>query len=193
MFNPQDRYWIVADDTTKVYSSARNIYVDAATDADYLAFLDDGNGPSITDSEAGIWHLMQDLLPLFLWNGTTFSQPGPGLYTKDQLQNYNKQTRFTKVTGGTVAAGIPVTTDDRSRGLINSSRSAADADPNFTTKWYGSDGNFYDVDAAQMITLSTEVAVHTNNCYLVFEQVANKILLNQITALVDIDTAYGGL
>jgi hypothetical protein len=150
MFNPQDRYWIVADDTTKVYSSARNIYVDAATDADYLAFLDDGNGPSITDSEAGIWHLMQDLLPLFLWNGTTFSQPGPGLYTKDQLQNYNKQTRFTKVTGGTVAAGIPVTTDDRSRGLINSSRSAADADP-------------------------------------------NKILLNQITALVDIDTAYGGL
>jgi hypothetical protein len=179
MFNPQDRYWIVADDTTKVYSSARNIYVDAATDADYLAFLDDGNGPSITDSEAGIWHLMQDLLPLFLWNGTTFSQPGPGLYTKDQLQNYNKQTRFTK--------------DDRSRGLINSSRSAADADPNFTTKWYGSDGNFYDVDAAQMITLSTEVAVHTNNCYLVFEQVANKILLNQITALVDIDTAYGGL
>jgi hypothetical protein len=193
MFNPRDFYWFVGGDETKVYSSARNIYVDPTTDPDYLSFLDTGNGPNNTEAEAGIWHLMQDLLPLFVWNGTTFSQPGPGMYSKDQLQNYNKQTRFEKVTGGTVAAGIPVTTDDRSRGLINSSRFAADADPNFTTKWYGSDGNFYDVDAAQMIALSTEVAVHTNNCYLVFEQVANKILLNTITALADIDTAYEGL
>jgi hypothetical protein len=193
MYQPQDYYWFVGGDNTKVYSSARNIYVDAATDSDYQTFVANGDVAIDADSEAGIWHLMQDFLPLYLWNGTTFSQPAANAWTKAQLQNYNAQTRFDKVTGGMTAAGVPVKTDDRSRGLIADARKAAETDNTFTAKWYGSDGNFYAIDAATMIQLSNTVNNHTNDCYNTFSQVDGEILANTVTTLAQIDTAYQGL
>ena len=193
MFIPQDWYWHVAGDAANVYSSARNIYV-PVSDSAYKGWLGNGlpDAQSIP-SEADIWHYVQDFLPLFLWNGTTMSQPATGQYTKDQLQNYNGNLRFNKVTGGMTAAGVPVKTDDRSRGLIADARTAAVADPNFATQWYGSDGNFYPVDAATMISLGDTVAKHTNDCYVVFSQVSGGITANTITTLAPIDAAYDGL
>lgn len=193
MINTKDFYWFVAGDQTKVYSSARNIYVDPATDADFLAWKNIGNNAGDTDSEAGIWHVMQDWMPLYLWDGTNFSQPAVNAWTKAQLRNYNATARLNKVNGGMTAAGVPVRTDDRSRGLIADGRALAMADSTYTTKWYGSDGLFYDVDAATMIQMSAKVAEHTNACYTVFEQTDAAITGNTITTLTQIDTAYAGL
>jgi hypothetical protein len=189
LFTVQDCYWHVAGDAANVYGSKRNIYV-PTTDTTFTAWLGIGNVAGSTESEAGIWHLMQDWMPLYLWDGTNFSQPGAGAWRKTQLQNYNALVRFNKVTGGIVAAGVPIQTDDRSRGFINAGRLAATDDPTFTTRWYGSDGNFYSVDAAQMIQMSNALGAHTNGCYTIFDQVAGEIQTNTVTTLAQIDSAY---
>ncbi|WP_166304662.1 DUF4376 domain-containing protein [Bradyrhizobium sp. 2S1] len=193
MFNPKDWYWHVAGDAANVLSSARNIYV-PTSDSDYAAWLTSNgmaDAPSVPD-EADIYHYVSDFLPLYLWDGANFSQPAAGQYSNAQLQNYNGTARLNKVNGGMTAAGIPVKTDDRSRGLISDGRALAMADSTYTTKWYGSDGLFYDVDAPTMIQMSAKVAEHTNLCYMAFEQTSAGISGGSITTLAVIDAAYQG-
>ncbi len=196
MFNPRDWYWSVAGDAANVYSSARNIYV-PLSDSNYTTWLaSSGLEAALTiPSEAEIWHYVQEFQPWWLWDDAAqkVSQPAVDQYSKAQLQNYNSDQRTRKVAAGMTAAGIPVKTDDISRGYIQGGRSAAEANPDVITKWYGSDGQFYDVDAPTMIAMSDAVAKHTNDCYLVFSQVSNDITLNTTTTLAQIDTAYTGL
>jgi hypothetical protein len=196
MFNPKDWYWSVAGDAANVYSSARNIYV-PTSDSDYATWQTNTGittAPAVT-SEADIWPYFQDFMPLYLWDsvGKTMSQPAVGAYTKQQLQNYNSNSRITNVGKGMTAAGVPVRTDDISRGLITDARFAAQQDPNWTTKWYGSDGNFYPVDAPTMINIAKLVSDHTNSCYLVFQQTADAITTDAVTDISQIDAAYSGL
>jgi hypothetical protein len=194
VFDARDWYWFVGGDTTQVYSSFRNIYVDPTTDTDFGIWAAETNqNPSPATNEGDIWFYVMEFFPLYLWNGETMSQPAEGAWTKDQLNNYNVNTRFDKVNAGMVAAGVPVRTDDYSRGLIQGGLAAAQANPDFVTQWFGSDGNFYTVDASQMIELATTVANHTNTCYTVFASTAQGITANTITTLDQIDTAYVGL
>jgi hypothetical protein len=198
IFNAQDWYWTVADqDASLVYSSARNIYVDPSTDVDYGNWITRTglSGPYPANTEADVWYYTQAFQPAWYWDTTTsmMSQPGAGQWYKGQLDNYNALTRFNHVNEGMIAAGVPVKTDDYSRGLIQGALAAAQADPTFTTKWYGSDDNFYTLDAAQTIEMATTVGNHTNSCYTVFASVNQDILTNVITQPSDIDAAYVGL
>jgi len=194
-FNPADWYWTISSvSTTLVYSSARNIYVAPTTDIDYGNWVTNtGMQPYPATTEEDVWYYVQNVLPLWLWNGTTMSQPAVNEYTKDQLNNYNTNARFSKVNAGMIAAGVPVKTDDYSRGLIQGALAAAQADPTFVTHWYGSDGNFYTLDANQTIEMATTVGNHTNACYTVFKGNADGITTNTITQPSQIDDAYVGL
>ena len=196
MFNAKDWYWVVADhDSSLVYGSARNIYVDPNTDTDYGNWVTAGGGlsPYPAANEGEIWYYAQNFMAAWLWDGTQMSQPGVDQYYKNQLNNYNSLTRFTHVNAGMIAAGVPVKSDDYSRGLIQGALAAAQADPAFTTQWYGSDGNFYTLDASQTIEMATTVGNHTNSCYTVFADCSNKITTNVITQPSQIDAEYVGL
>ncbi|WP_038384937.1 DUF4376 domain-containing protein [Bradyrhizobium elkanii] len=197
IFDARDWYWFVGGDTTKVYSSARNVYVDPASDSNYATWRQNQSldqAPPIA-TEEDIWGYVQAFQPLWLWDSDAklIAQPAEGQYTKQQLRNYNATVRFNKVTGGMTAAGVPIKTDDRSRNFIQGGRAAAVDDATFTTKWYGSDGNFYDVDAATMKSMADALGKHTNDCYTVFSQTDDGIVANTITTLAQIDTAYQGL
>jgi len=194
-FNPQDWYWMISSvSTTLVYGSARNVYVDPSTDTDYGNWVTNtGMSPYPATSEGDVWYYLQQFMPVWLWNGTTMSQPAVGEYTKDQLNNYNATQRFNTVNKGMIAAGVPVRTDDYSRGLIQGAMAAAQADLTFTTHWYGSDGNFYTLDAAQTINMATVVGNHTNACYTVFKGNSDGITTNTITQPSQIDDSYVGL
>jgi hypothetical protein len=198
LFHPADWYWqITTVSTALVYGSARNIYVDPATDVDYGNWVtaNGGMSPYPANDETDVWYYVQNVLPAWLYDTTTdkMSQPGVNQYYKGQLDNYNALTRFNHVNAGMIAAGVPVKTDDYSRGLIQGANAQAQADPTFTTKWAGSDGNFYTLDAAQTIEMATVVGTHTNDCYTVFADQANKILTNVTTQPSQIDDAYVGL
>jgi hypothetical protein len=195
-FNSQDWYWVVADhNTALVYSSARNIYVDPNTDVDYgnWVTVNAGMSPYPANNEGEIWYYLQNWMAAWLWDGTQMSQPAINQYYKNQLNNYNALTRFNHVNAGMIAAGVPVKTDDYSRGLIQGAYAAASANPSFTTQWYGSDGNFYTLNASQTIEMATTVGNHTNSCYTVFSDCANKITTNVITVPSQIDAEYVGL
>jgi hypothetical protein len=195
-FQPQDWYWTISSvSTTLVYSSARNIYVNPNTDTDYGNWALQGGGlsPYPATTEADVWYYTQEFMPVWYWNGTTMSFPAAGQYTKDQLNNYNALTRFDHVNEGMVAAGIPVLTDDYSRNLLQGAYALALADPNFTMQYYGSDKNWYTVNAAQTIEMATTVGSHTNDCYTVFQSVGQGVLTNTITQPSQIDDAYVGL
>jgi hypothetical protein len=195
LFNAQDWYWTVKSvSTTLVYGSARNIYIDPTTDTDYGNWVTNtGSDPYSVTDESEVWFYVQEFMPAWLWDGTKMSQPAEGEYYKDQLDNYNALTRFNKVNDGMTAAGIPVRTDDYSRNLIQGGMQLAKDDSSFTTQWYGSDGNWYTVDAAQMIEIGTTVGNHTNDCYTVFQEMGQGILTNTITQPSQIDAAYVGL
>jgi hypothetical protein len=196
-FNVSDWYWTISSvSTTLVYSSARNIYVDPHTDVDYGNWVTTtGMQPYPAVTEQDVWYYVQNILPAWLYdtNKNQMSQPGANQYYQPQLNNYNAMTRFNHVNAGMVAAGVPVKTDDYSRGLMQGAMAAAQGDPSFTTKWYGSDGNFYELDAAQTINMATVVGNHTNQCYTVFADVANKVTTNVITQQSQIDAEYAGL
>jgi hypothetical protein len=193
-FNVADWYWAIGGSTTEVYSSKHNYYVPIDDDEfDAWRNAHANMPPYNAADEAEIWPQLKEVLPWWTWDGTTFSYPGPGQYKKPQLQNYNVEKRAYEVNGGMVAAGIPVRTDESSRGLIQGSRALALADPAFNTKWYGSDGNFYDVDAPKMIAMSDAVGKHTNDCYKVFESVYDSVMVSDVTTIEQIDAAYAGL
>jgi hypothetical protein len=196
-FNAADWYWTISSVSTRlVYSSARNIYVDPTTDINYGNWVTDtGMSPYPANTEDDVWYYVQNYLAAWLYDlvAHKMSQPGINQYYQPQLNNYNAMTRFNKVNAGMIAAGVPVKTDDYSRSLMQGAMAAAQADPSFTTKWYGSDGNFYELDAEQTINMATVVGNHTNQCYTVFADVANKITTNVILVPADIDAEYAGL
>lgn len=53
LFDPKSWYWIVAGDSTKVFSSASGDYV-PATDPAYAAWCSDGSTPTNIDTEANL-------------------------------------------------------------------------------------------------------------------------------------------
>jgi Domain of unknown function (DUF4376) len=194
MFNAKDWYWSIAGDAANVYASARNIYV-PTSDGAYTSWKAMWGTPPNVPSESDIWYYVQAFQPWWLWDATTgkVSQPAAGQYYKGQLRNYNSDKRDREVQGGMTAAGIPVKTDNLSRGEINQSVVQATGNANFSAQWYGSDGKFYPVDQATMLSMGEAVSKHTNDCFTVFQQVDNNITLNTVTTLAQIDTAYVGL
>jgi hypothetical protein len=196
-FNPQDWYWQIASvSTTLVYSSARNIYVDPTTDVDYGNWVTDtGLNPYAAQDETEVWYYTQQFQPAWYYDTTTdmMSQPAAGQWYKGQLNNYNATVRFNKVNAGMTAAGIPTKTDDYTRNLLQGGMLQAQQDPSFTAQWFGSDGNWYSVDAETMIEMATTVGTHTNNCFTVFYGVGQDIIANTVTQPSQIDAAYVGL
>lgn len=193
MYNVRDHYWYVTSDERMVYGSARNIYVDPASDADFLAWTAIGNAANYTESEAGIWHLMQEFVPAFLWDGATFSQPGLDQYTKSQLTAYCKNARWLKEQGGlTLSTGKPIDTNDRAQAKINGAKlMALDKATTYNPNWQYADGTVVQINANAVIAMSNELQTHIDNCFNISAGVLAQITAGTITTLAQIDAAFG--
>jgi hypothetical protein len=182
-------YWIVGEQTDRVYSSKSNSYV-PVDDPDYVAFLESGSKPSPIATEAEIWPCVSVFMDPALFNGTTFAQPAPDSYSKDQLLAHAHAKRWHKENGGTELDGMPISTDDRSKILIDGQRIAAEADSSWTTIWHGADGKLYPVNATKMIAISDALNAHVRACFTTYARLSDDIAAGKITTLKQIEAAF---
>jgi hypothetical protein len=193
-FNPQDWYWYVGGNQSQVYASARNIYVDPTTDSAYLAWAAHLTAPQVIN-ESEIWYYMQAYLPAWIYDGTTFSQPAAGQYSKQQLKDYATSVNEKTANGGCTTQGVPVFTTQNGRIELNSARTAAQADPSYTTTWVGTDGAGYPVTSAAMMIQMAHDACTTfyGNCYNTLATTVTSINSGSITTLAQIDSAFAAI
>lgn len=185
MVDVYNHYWLIAG--VGIYSSKSNTIIDAS-DPDYVAWLNVWREPSPVASEADLKAalLPYHTVPEWLFNADSFIQPAAGVYTKSQLKAYSADARWRKEQGGITFGGLPIATDDRSKQMVLGARVAANADPEFTTKWAG----VYPLTAQQVIAISNAVLEHVSSCFEIFGTVSSGIDDGTITTLEQIDAAF---
>lgn len=101
-----------------------------------------------------------------------------------------------EVEGGTVTiAGVPIWIDPTSQGKLTAAAVAAGLDPTMSITWKGSDGTFYDLDAAAVIALAQGAMAFVQAAFaregaLLAEIVAAETA--EALALIDITTGWPG-
>lgn len=73
--------------------------------------------------------------------------------------------RWGRETGGLVIGSLLVSTDDRTKTLLNGARLKAVADPSYTADWKVRSGVFTALTAAQIIYISDAVANFVDHCF----------------------------
>lgn len=189
-FQPRNWYWIVAGNPG-VYSSASNSYV-PETNPVYLAWVAAGFVPSRINSEAEIWPYVQSFLPDWLFDGSTFAQPGVGAYMPAQLSAYAASVRYDREIAGITVNGVAVATDRKSQAMINGAFNMAMRDSTFTTEWKTVNGAFVTLDAPTIIATATAVGAHVAACFAKEASVA-AAAGGTIKTPADIDAAFAGV
>lgn len=175
-YDPYDWYWLAEDG--KLFSSARQAVLDEA-DEDYLDWTEAGGLATAWPRDAAgaqTAAALQDVLARY------------GLWV--DLVAYAADKRWQTEMGGILIAGVPISTDDRSKIMIMGARVAAAADPDWSTVWHGMDGQTYPVDAAAMIAISDAVQAHVNAGFATFAAVKAAIEAQSITTVAEIDAAF---
>lgn len=73
--------------------------------------------------------------------------------------------RYAAETGGITVGGVPIATDDRSKGLLFAAYGEALANPAFADHWKGADGIFRPVDAEAVKAIYAALRVHIASCF----------------------------
>jgi hypothetical protein len=190
--NIADHYWIIGGSASDVYQSKSNTLV-AVGDADYVAWSAIYvPTPIASETElAGALQANGSQLPAWLFTAPSFIQPTPTTYSPEQLKAYTADARWRKEQGGlTLTSDMPIKTDDRSQAKINGARVVAENNASLTTQWHAADGTFYDLTAAQVITMSDELQAHIDNCFAISADTSSQIDGGTITTLAQIDAAF---
>ncbi|MET4017712.1 hypothetical protein BSZ19_21905 [Bradyrhizobium japonicum] len=175
-YDPTHWYWI-ADDG-RIFASARQTPV-PADDADYAVFVRMAMPSQWPRDQAGAQTDAELQLVLDPYN----------LFVT--LQGYTAYKRWRKEQAGiTLSSGMPIKTDDRSQAKITGVYNAQLANPAVTTPWHAADGLTYDLDAAAMAAMNTELLTHINNCFAVSDDVLAQIEAGTITTHAQIDATF---
>jgi hypothetical protein len=114
--------------------------------------------------------------------------------TQEQLQAYAAEKRRAVVFAGTtidVGEGreIPAWTDPESTGAITALVVASQLNPALSTEWKGSDGTFYEIDAAEMLALALGMMAHVQAAFQCEAVVLAAIAAEGITSKAQVDAA----
>jgi hypothetical protein len=188
-------YWAVGGSTSQVYFGGTNTYV-PVTDPTYEEWLASGNLPLPVADEVTLWQYMSQppaSIPSWMFNGTTFSQPGAGQYTKDQLKAYAAQQRYAHTIGGVTVNGMPVVTDMNSQTAIVGAYNMAVNNSGFSTRWKAADGTFTTLNSAAIIALAVAVGTFIADCFAAEATIDAAIDAGTTTTLAQIDAAINAV
>ena len=94
--------------------------------------------------------------------------------------------RWVKENGGMPFAMAIVPTDDRSKLLIMGAREKAKEDPTYSKRWKIAPGQYIDLSAETIVSLSEALETHVAACFAREEAIAAQILAEGVT-LADLD------
>ena len=110
-----------------------------------------------------------------------------------ELTTYSASKRYERETAGITISGMPVATDRNSQAMISGAWAIAQSDPDFTTKWKGTDGTFVELDATTITAVARAVGAHVAACFSKEADVAAGIAANTITTYAQIDAAFAAV
>lgn len=109
--------------------------------------------------------------------------------SKAQLIRRAADARWKKEVGGVMFNGVKISTDDRSKTLLQGARTAADANPDHVEGWKTA-GGWVDLTAAQIIAISDAVRAHVSACFAIERAVVAQIESGEITTYQQIEAAF---
>jgi hypothetical protein len=119
--------------------------------------------------------------------------PSPPAPTKDQLKAHAEQVRRNTANGGMNAEGIPIKTDEFTRSRIDSARTAAEADNQYTTTLLGSDGKLYLVAKDDIMAASDAVIAFGSTLADTYADMHQGVDDGTITSFEQINDAFAGV
>jgi hypothetical protein len=192
--NILNHYWIIADSTTDVYSSASNTLV-PVSNQEYVAWSA-SNTPSTIVNEAELAGALQangSQLPAWLFTAPSFIQPTPATYSQDQLIAYTAKARRDKQGGDIVVNGLPFSTDPVTLGSLNSAYIYTQAKTGDTFSWKLPDGTFITLSKTDIEALQNAVSAFGQDCFVCEDATTTKIESGTITDLPAIDAEFAAI
>jgi hypothetical protein len=179
---PYDWYWL-ADDN-RVYSSARQLIVDA-NDADYIAWS--------TNQLASAW-------PRDVAGNQTDAELQAVLDPYNlfvSLYAYSSYARWKKEQSGikaTISSGImPIETNDRSQAKINGARIARDNNILTSANWYAADKQIYNITKDDVVALSNQLQDFIHDTFDALDTAKKGIDNGSIKTHEQVDAVYSAI
>jgi hypothetical protein len=119
-----------------------------------------------------------------------YAEPMPDA---DALRAYAAMARWRKEISGIAVGGLTVTTDDRSKALIQGAYLQSQRDPAFTAQWKTASGAFVTIGTADIEAVALAVATHIQACFAKEAEVVQDIDDDVIDTFAQIDAAFDAL
>lgn len=178
-YMPQDWYYIIGGDQANVYSSSRLLMV-PVSDYTYQEWL-----AAKAPIQPMPFATMRDL-----------EVHMSGAYPRGTLKSYNGFSRYNREVSGVVVNSItpiPFTTDFASRNAMANANEYVKITPGSTVNWKMSDGSFVNLNAAQLTTVTTNMATFLQNCFNCENANVTAIDGGTLTTLQQIDDAFAAI
>jgi hypothetical protein len=132
-------------------------------------------------------------------DGTNFVAPAADpTPLKDKLKSHITAYRYSRETGGMLFNGMPVSTDDRSKILVEGAYAKALDEANPTApKTFKSGTGFTTIDNQTIIDIALAMADHVQKCFdaekAVYEDIDNDIITTTAAAETTFENTYNGV
>jgi hypothetical protein len=188
IYDPHVWYWR-ADDG-RVFSGERQLIV-GEDDAGYLAFKEGQMPTQWPRDDAGEQTdaALQEVLQIHSIFVT--------------LEGYAANERWKMETGGiTSTTGVPLETNDRSKGMIigvavaamaKAVTSPAGSGGEYMTTWVGADRNLYPLTRDQVVDQAVDLQLHIDACFAAYADIATQVRAKKITTHAQIDERFAAI
>lgn len=168
-FNIGNWYWLVGDDSERVWSSAKAGFV------------------STLDATYQVW--AADRFPTRIASLAELQAVFAAQYPAGSLATYNAARRFDVETGGIDVDGARIATDRPSQAMISGAFNFASANPDALVQFKTAEG-FLELNAAQIKVIASLVGAHVQALFKKEAEIDAAIRIGAITSIADIDARY---
>ena len=126
--------------------------------------------------------------PYHAWDGSNWVLDNQQKH--DALQQSLADYRWQQETDAITINSKPVPTDRHSQIKWQQQKEKSENDSTYSVRWKMADGQFYSLDASEIISIADAVATHVDNCFAVEDTVQQEIQNDQHTTEQQVQTRF---